>query len=419
MTFTAFVNRFLDRPHLNCVAITILAVAFIALILICLTPTGERTVFGTDLGYDYVAFYIAGRILLDYQSDRLYDLKLQDDLCRRQRPYWPPEKTMTFPYPPFFALVFWPLARLPYLHSYIAWLLISGSMYALGLFLLFRTIRPMPRSHLITCVLLAASFEPFLLECWLGGQTTSYGFFWMSLSIYLHQRHRCIGSGLALGMCLYKPPLLVIVLPFLLVARKGKILLGFLLCGLALTAISVYGLGWHACVDWFEALCGRLSTGDNMPAHKWIDVFAFCKLLIGGLDHTTRIALAALCGSWFVGFILLLKGLRLEDQRLRGLVIASIVTWTATINVYFSVYDSVVLVLAVFLTIDALCEHSANLTTEFRPALIVFLILIYAMPGISQGFAALAGFQPYTLILICFGCYQLLILREMAGSSKA
>ena len=55
-------------------------------------------------------------------------------------------------------------------------------------------------------------------------------------------------------------------------------------------------------------------------------------------------------------------------------------------------------------------EHS-------NPKMKAFLIVMYLIPGISQQLALYAGFQPYTLILILLGIYQLVMLWEMSKIS--
>ncbi|MHC4327177.1 MAG: glycosyltransferase family 87 protein [Planctomycetota bacterium] len=325
---------------------------------------------------------------------------------------------MTWHYPPFFALLLCPLARLPYVYSYLVWLFISGSLYLLGLILIFRSMRSIPRRHFLTCALLAFSFEPFILECWLGGQSSSFGFFGMALSFYLYQRRRHILSGFALGICLYKPPLLIIILPFLLITRRIKILLGFSLCGLVLALISVSVLGWDTCMNWLEFARIKASGVETLPTYKYIDVSAFCQLLFGRLHQTTRILLLVTYAAWFLFFVSLLRKFRIENRYWRELALASIISWTATINIYFPIYDSTIVVMGLLLTIDAFYGHFENTARTFNPAFKALLILIYITPGISQQFAVHIGFQPYTLVLISLGIYQLFMLREMVGTSE-
>jgi hypothetical protein len=414
---SGFFRRCLQRARLRGISITVLAVAVIALVVSCLTPVNRRTILGTDLGYDYSVFYMAGKILNEYGATRLYDMKLQADFHRTLRPYWPADKTIAYLYPPFLALPLGPLARLPFVYSYLIWLLVSAGLYLAGLLLILRTMRPIPGWDLLTGALLAISFEPFVMECWLGGQSSAIGFFWLTLAYYLYRRGRNISSGFALGICLYKPPLLVVILPLLVIARQGKILFGFTLCGLALALVSIFALGWHACMAWFEIAWVRASGVEIRSAHKYIDFFAFWQLLFGSPSQTTRILLLGAYCAWFVAFIFFLRGFKANSQSWRTLVLAAVISWTATVNIYFPVYDSIIVVMGLLLTLDAFYSHFGDTTATFNPTMKRFLVAIYIIPGLSQAMALLAGFQPYTLILILLGLYQLFMLREISKTS--
>ncbi|MHC4264408.1 MAG: glycosyltransferase family 87 protein [Planctomycetota bacterium] len=371
----------------------------------------------TDNGFDYAALYIAGKILHEHQPDQLYDMKLQFDLFHALRPYLPDNEALPFSYPPFFALLFWPLAQLPYAFSYLIWLSITASLYLLGLILIFRSMRTIPRWNFLTILLLAFSFEPFIVEVWLGGQTSSFGFLGMALSFYFYKRHKYLLSGLGLGICLYKPTLLIIILPFLLINRQGRVLLGFTLCGFVLTLISIFVFGLDTCMSWFEAASFfvRASTGQEiLGTYKYLDVTACCRLLFGDLNQTIQILLVIIYVAWFVFFLSFSKKFVINKACSRELVLASIITWTIVLNIYFPMYDSIIVIIALLLTIDACYGHFNNAEKTFNPHLKAFLILIYLVPWITQLCAKYTGIQPYTLILISLGIYQLYMLREIS-----
>jgi len=81
------------------------------------------------------------------------------------------------------------------------------------------------------------------------------------------------------------------------------------------------------------------------------------------------------------------------------------------------VYDSIIVVMGLLLTLDAFYGHFGDVGATFNPTMKALLVAIYITPGISQQLALHAGFQPYTLILIALGGYQLFMLREMARTS--
>src|SRR4029078_11340786 len=75
---------------------------------------------------DFPAFYNAGRILDSYSWHNLYNREIQERLYIELVPDTPPgdPRILFFSYTPFFALVFAPLALLPYPLALLCWSLI-------------------------------------------------------------------------------------------------------------------------------------------------------------------------------------------------------------------------------------------------------------------------------------------------------
>src|SRR5260370_26042398 len=137
--FRGFLGRRLERTKIWFVCLAILGMSLALLAITFLTLDGYRTVFGPDLGADFAGFYTAGTLLNEYPSERLYDLELQDQLYHRLLPHLAPEVTLPYVHPPFFAVLFRPLAWLPYAWAYIVWLLFSVGLVLTSLLLM----RPM------------------------------------------------------------------------------------------------------------------------------------------------------------------------------------------------------------------------------------------------------------------------------------
>ena len=92
-----------------------------------------------------------------------------------------------------------------------------------------------------TAFLLALAFEPFLIETLVGGQISSIGFLCLRLAIYQEQHGKQFLSGLFVSLRLYKPTILVVLLPMLVFSRRGRILGGGWRRGCA--RCSSYGTG--------------------------------------------------------------------------------------------------------------------------------------------------------------------------------
>jgi hypothetical protein len=421
MNFYTFINRYTERSCIHFTSITIIIFIIFILIITCSTPIGKRTIFGNDVGGDFVALYISGKILNEYHPAKLYDSKIQSKWYHYFRPYMPADINLPNPYPPFFNILFRPLALIPYIYSYLLWLSISGALYLMGLVFILKSIQPIPRKNLFTILILACSFEPFIMECWIGGQTSSFGFFWMALSYYFFKRNKYLLSGFALGFCFYKPTLLIIILPVLLLFRNYKIFLGIILSGLMLIFISIYSVGLDTCLNWLHFAFGfaKASTGKTeiLRTYKFIDIVAFIRLLFGNLKIAQWIIIVLIFVIWSFIFVSSLIKLKVENINIQELSIGFILTWTTVINIYFPIYDTIIVVIGVLLTINSLNKDSFSevISSRFK----IVLLFLYLTPWISQIIAKNIGFQPYTLILIILGILQMVKTHQMSERLNA
>ena len=78
------------------VAAAMLGIALLLLVLNFAEQRGGITPFGPELGADYPAFYIAGRIL-NSTPERLHDVALQEKLYRQLIPNVPANEFLVYP----------------------------------------------------------------------------------------------------------------------------------------------------------------------------------------------------------------------------------------------------------------------------------------------------------------------------------
>jgi hypothetical protein len=418
----SIVIKLLERDKIRFVCWSVLGLSSLILALSLATSRGGRTILGSNLGSDYAGFYTAGTLLNQYPAERLYDLDLQDELFHQLLPEVPLDQKLPFVYPPFFSLVFRPFALLPYTWSYLAWLVFSIAIFMAGFRLLRSSLREIPEDTWGLALLLSLSFEPLVMESWLGGQTSVIGFFFMSLALYWHRLGRAVPAGVALAGCLYKPVFLLLIVPMLLVGRRAGVLAGFLLGSAALVAVSLLTIGYQGCADYVLLLLrfGR-ATGQSdwvFPAWKFVDLNSFLRLLREGGSRIDLLIVAAasalaipfLAREWWQ------LGRRGTDHR--DLTWACTITWTLVFNLYVGIYDTVLVVLSVHLTAACLFRRMAPPGTALVPAFRTFLVLLYVAPWFSQHAAMTIGLQPYTLILAALGAYQLRLARTLASSAE-
>ena len=415
MNIYSFFNRY-DKSFIRFSSICIVIISIISLIFICLTPQYTINAFGLYPGSDYPGFYIAGKILNHYSYDQLYNLDLQFEILQSLRPNH--DAALPNPYPPFFNLLFKPLARLPFISSYFTWLFISVSLYLLGIFLLRRSCRHISRDDFTTAFLLAVSFEPFIIETCIGGQSSACGFFILSLTVFLEKSNRPLLAGLVLGFALYKPPLLLIILPFLLATKRFKVFTGFLICAVLLAIISLVIVGPKACSDWLQIQIdySKASTvsSDVFREFKFVDISSFLRLLFGDLYNISRTILLIIIGVSslsFVAFSAKHRGMP------KDLMWASALSFTIIINCYMPIYDTIIIVIGMFLTKNYLDKNNIVFADSINVKFNTLLAFIFITPWFTQHISRYIGLQIFTLLILVVGIYQAWLIHRVYNVS--
>lgn len=178
---------------------------------------------------DFVYFYGLGTLF--NQHVPLYDYPAQTSVFEGIRaihggPYGPS------PYPPFVALAFAPFAHLPFEIAYHVWMAASIMLYVAALLLLIS------QKHLLLVLPLAISCWPFVTRTFLSGQLSVVAFASTAFAMREAGRRHPYRSGLLLSISLYKPTLLFLAVPMLVVCGRLKILAGLCMGAVALVAAS-------------------------------------------------------------------------------------------------------------------------------------------------------------------------------------
>jgi hypothetical protein len=366
------------------------------------------------LNADFVYFYGAGRILNEYPPEKLYDYELEKRIWTEIHvlkigAYGP------FPYPPFVAILFRPLALLPYSTAYLAWVFITLILYIGGLAIISSRFFPHDplRQSLIFCFALA--FYPFAIETMLNGQVSAIGFFALALVLREEAAGRPLLSGLALSACLYKPTLMVLFLPMLFVTRRFRAALGFALGAAALLLFTTVVEGtrvWSGYLDLllnFGKAAAEMTPGSFRWLLKYVDLNAFSALIPGGRSWVglgiifgyTCWAALSLVRVWWKS-----AGL---GKPVNTLVWATTITWTLLLNVYSPIYESIFVVLGIVVTSAYLKNFpQGRLQRWFTP----LWFLVFVCSWITRDLAQ-ARFQVLTVSLAGFGMLQLAVLNRV------
>jgi hypothetical protein len=398
-------DRWLRPEIVRFVAGVSLAIAGLLAILMFATNNQGRTAFGTSLGNDYAEFYVAGQILNDGPSRNLYDLDDQDDRLHRVLPKLSKDDHLPFVYPPFLALIFRPLARLPLAWSVATWLAITVGFYALSVALILRQCRGIVGPERTTAWLLALAFPPFAMECCLGGQISAIGCVVISAGLVLGKLGRPFASGLVLSILCYKPTLLILILPMVVISRAWRVLGGFIVGGAILGAVSWLVVGLPGCRDFLGLMVGYGksggSVGQGFKTIKYVDFTAFLSLL--GVKRGVARPLAGLL-SLPVAIALVIVWARTKRGRIGESTWASTLVLTPILNIYGPIYDVSVIVPGLLIGANSVrLENPDGWPRRFR-GLLAFLF-ISAL--VTQPLAQRLGFQPLSLGLLALGSFFL------------
>jgi hypothetical protein len=361
----------------------------------------------------FIYFYGIGQIVNEYPAIRIYDYSLQQKIFNEINPapegYYGPS-----PYPPFVALFFSLYARLPFNLAYVLWAGTSLTLYIAGIGAALREVfpgEPLKRS-LIFC--LALEFCPFIIFTLVNGQLASIAAASVGLAIFQESRSNPVRSGFALSILAYKPTLLLLLIPMLLLTRRFRTLFGFSAGVAILIAVATAFTGiqiWPAYAH-FVTLFGKVAgvngnSGLNLA--RYIDFSSFSHLVPGGRSVVGLTILICLISAVSSGLALLLWRSAKGSKSAQYLAWAATLTWTLLLNVYVPIWDTVLAVIAIILTLGALKDLKRSAATGW----IAFLsLLIFAVSWVAEAFAHRFRIEPLTILIGFLGLAQLFLLHR-------
>jgi hypothetical protein len=225
-----------------------------------------------------------------------------------------------------------------------------------------------------------------------------------------------------LSLCLYKPTLLILLLPMLLVTRRFRSLLGFatgamVLAGLPTAAggFAIWPVFLRTILSFGKVAGGAqangVQTGSTLVLVKYIDISAFSALAPGGRSPIglailfVSAAAAALTLIWFW-----FRAARIGEPA-RPLLWATTITWTMLLNLYVPIYDSTLVVLSLIVTAGALKQIRAGLIhRNFK----ILWLLILAGSWFTVPVASATGIQLLTLLFTALGILQFAAFSRVA-----
>jgi hypothetical protein len=236
------------------------------------------------------------------------------------------------------------------------------------------------------------------------------------LAIYLEKRSMPLLSGLALSILTYKPTLLLLIVPMLLLTRRFRTFFGFALGSIALTAASTAFAGmqiWPLYAHFLTSFAGTAGIHGEFAVKRWeyVDFNSISYAVPGGRSRLGLTILACVLlglGTWLARLLHKSVG---AGNAAQDLAWATTLTWTLVMNVYVPVYDTLLIAVAVTLTIGALTQDE-GLNARGWLGWVVFLAIgISAVSFKAESLAQNHGIQPLTILILLLGLGQAVILQ--------
>ncbi len=218
-------------------------------ILYLLLGTGTFTTFYPG---DLPGFYVPGVILERGLFHELYNFELQRVI---ENEFWPtPEnKYYAFAYPPYTAILLWPLAWFPPITAKILWTVLQIAALC-GTFLLLSWQGACPARARVPSWIFLASCAPVMTSV-MGAQNTCFSAF-LFAGTYVFMQHGSsranLLAGIFAGALLYKPQFGLILVAYLLCLRNWKALGGAGLIGAIYYLMGASISGWMWPAQWIS-----------------------------------------------------------------------------------------------------------------------------------------------------------------------
>ena len=383
-------------------------------------PFAASAAFRTRyFGSDFAEFYIAGQILNQHGADALYDLNLQTRLFRgldvRNH-----DAALWYVCAPYLAQVFRPFALLPYRAAYAAWMVVAVLLYGIGVGALSPYLASLPKPYRRAALLLGLTFVPIALWSLVGGQIGVIAFAIIAWCVRFDLSGKQLAAGATLALCSYKPTLLLLFGPFLLLRMNLRFLLGFTAGLSGLLAVSLLA-STKAVFDWFGLIFtyGRFaSQGDTPWPDTWpllIDVNHFVRRIYAS-DARVSVFIAV---AAFIGVVALLarywRRFDAATAEQRQLIWAVTITLSLLANLYATVYDSASIVAGALLTASIMWQHRNEVLWSRHFYAIVVMVYLTAL--IPAPVIAYLRVHLYTLAIAAFAVFQYRLLSRLSKMS--
>jgi alpha-1,2-mannosyltransferase len=232
---------------------------------------------------DFSSFYTASRFILAHEPQNAYYSEL---MHAAQNIEWGVASTWSaFFYPPFFLLLCWPLAFVPFSASLAIWSCLGVSLY-------YNIMRRLLHFPIDAWVILCA---PAVFMSVVAGQNSLFVASLMAAGFMWRHTHP-LRAGFCFGLMIFKPHFTLLLPIFLIATRQWRIISAALITALIFAGATVLVFGFSIWQDYLVGIqdsATALSYGQVGDA-KMQSIFAFARML--GLPLTLSYSLQLCVG---------------------------------------------------------------------------------------------------------------------------
>lgn len=326
-------------------------------------------------------------------------------------------KTAIYMYCPLAAYIFAPLGVLTHTQAIVVWQLIC---IACLLFIvnLHKRLSGLPFMRLLG---MAALFLPIFHQLFIGHLSIPYGLLPLSIGYYLLMKKKYFLGGVAWGFLLLKPqfiPTVMLVLGALLLTKKVRPLLGFLLSVTVLTVFSEVFLGWGLTKKWFW--CLHLSDqifSDPQYYYPHYMAVSIPASVMQAVPESVRVtakyssyavALAIGLASLWLSVKLLKKGDETGRDHLSLVLLLGIFVLPLVVP-HFMFYDLCIMATGAFIIYGASIDESIAWKLRQLKVVTFFLCNIYFFCFFLRGLVNDALSKPWVLVVFLTLAYGLMV----------
>ena len=336
------------------------------------TP-GWRDRNGNVKGTDFLHLYTLGYLADTHRGSDLYDMNAQAAVVAQRLPEAAEIRYLPL-YPPQISILFAPLARLSYGWALAVWVTISGLVYGICCYAVWRMCPELRRFGGIVALLAAAFPAFFHLIAW--GQTSAPALACLTAAFLLLRSRRDFLAGLAFGCLIFKPQLGLAVAVVFVATGAWKVVAGAVLSGMAQLSTGVLWYGMGPLRVWVRRLSevgGLLALFEPRPYQThclrtfWAMIVPWQSVSVGLYVISALAVLVLTIRVWR----------RSSSLSLRY---AALLLATVLVAPHLTVYDLVILAPAMLLLADWLLSRSLPPTTG-RMGSLVYSVYVLPLVG--------------------------------------